>query len=95
MNTKNDWQSNIAPFLSAIEMRAFMIRSDVQKLDPLVKVLQGKDIPFETKAEDGLEKTRQAVLDLLNAIEGIQEKMRGVHVTAARWSANEAELAVG
>jgi hypothetical protein len=92
IDTFNDWQTNVAPFLGAIAMRSAMIQADVRRMDPLVKVLQGKDIPFETKAEDELEKARQAALDLLNSIEGIQAKMRGVHVTAANWNAYEANL---
>jgi hypothetical protein len=91
INTFQDWQTNVAPFLTAIAMRSVRIQSDIQKMDPLVKVLQGKDIPFETKAEEELEKARVAALDLLNSIEGLQSKMRGVHVTAANWAGYEAD----
>jgi hypothetical protein len=93
MSTFNDWQTNIAPFLGAIAMRSAMIQADVRRMDPLVKVLQGKNIPFDTKAEDELAKARQAALDLLNSIEGLQEKMRGAHVHEAKpgWLAYEAD----
>jgi len=95
IDTHNDWQTNVAPFLGAIAMRSAMIQSDIAKMDPLVKVLQGKAIPFETKAEHELEKARQAALDLLNSIEGLQAKMRGAHVHEAnpKWLAYEAEVA--
>jgi hypothetical protein len=91
IDTLNDWQTNIAPFLGAIAMRSAMIQSDVRKLEPIVKVLQGKNIPFETVAEDEIAKARRAVMDLLESIEGIQAKMRGTHEPNVTWLSYEAD----